>query len=149
MLREMNRPRSWVLLCGVLLAACGGEPGDVLAPSDEPLASVESELCSGQTVTSLTITGVSSYQNELGGSGKWTVSTGANAARLEYYLGGVLQYTEERVGATGTWYASGYMACGTKTFLVKAFPMVIDSAGNRSTCYGAPKSVSKSVTQTC
>lgn len=149
MLHEMKRPRAWAMLCGLWLVACGGDSREVLAPHEESLGAVESELCAGLSVTTLTIAGISSYQNEVAGSGSWAVSTGANGVRLEYSLGGVLQYTEERVGTSGTWYFSGWMACGTKTFVVKAFPMVIDSAGNRSTCYSAPKSASRSVTQSC
>ena len=48
-------------------------------------------------------------------------------------------YFEERLGASGTWYFStSNVACGSHTFQVKAYPMVIDSAGTRTTCISNP-----------
>jgi alpha-tubulin suppressor-like RCC1 family protein len=146
--KSMSRPL-WALLCGLVLAACVGEPESAWDGSEEFLGTQESELCSGLSVTTLTIAGVSSYQHELAGSGSYAVSTGANAARIEYYLDGVLIGADERVGSTGTWYASGLMNCGNHTFLVKAYPMVVDSIGNRTTCYAAPKQTSKTVLEPC
>lgn len=143
------------LLSGLLMTACGGGPEAGLAPSEEPLGTAGSALCSGASVTSLTISGISTYQGEMAGSGNWKVSTATNAVRLEYYVDGALRSSEDRCDAaggttnctgSGPWHfsASG-ISCGTHTFLVKAYPMVIDSAGNRTTCWDSPKSLSRSV----
>ena len=139
----------WALLLGLWLGACGGVPEAGLAPGDEPLGTQESALCVGLSVTTLTTSGISSYQGELAGSGSWAVSSGANGIRLEYYLDGVLLSVEERLGTSGTWYFSGEMTCGTHTFQVRGYPMVVDSGGTRTTCYSGSKSVSQSVTETC
>ncbi|WNG60379.1 hypothetical protein F0U59_40975 [Archangium gephyra] len=134
------------LLSALLLVACGGT--DVVStPAEEALGTQESALCSGVTV-STSISGASIYQGELAGSGSWTTSTGANAVRLEYYVNNTLYTSEERTGTSGTWYFSytGFSACGTTYgFQVKAYPMVIDSAGNRTTCYASPNTVSQNV----
>jgi hypothetical protein len=139
----------WALLLGLWLGACGGVPEAGLAPADEPLGTQESASCVGLSVTNLTISGLSSYQGELAGSGSWAVSPGANGIRLEYYLDGVLVSAEEHLGTSGTWYFSGEMTCGTHTFQVKSFPMVVASNGGRSYCYSAVRSLSQSVTETC
>jgi hypothetical protein len=134
-----------------MLAACGGAPEEAgLAPVQEPLGTQRQALCSGTSVSSLTISGVSSWGGELAGSGNWVMSGGANAVRLEYRVDGSLRTSEERTGASGTWYFSTQgITCGSHTFQVKAFPMVIDSVGNRTTCWDGPTSVSQAVTQAC
>ncbi|HYO52644.1 hypothetical protein [Archangium sp.] len=63
-------------------------------------------------------------------SGDWAVSLGANAIRLEYYVDGAAKYYEERIG----------IPCGPHSFQVKAYPMVVDSAGTRTTCSSSPAS---------
>jgi hypothetical protein len=87
----------------------------------------------------------------LSANGSWTVSSGANAVRLEYYVNGTLSTVEERVGVTGDWTFSASGAyCGiAHTLEVKAWPMIIDSAGNRTTCSAALTSASQSVTRDC
>jgi hypothetical protein len=139
-----------VLLSGLLLVACGTlsetEPGEAA----ERLGTQESALCAYTSVTTLGITGVSSYAGELAGNGPWAVSTYANAVRLEYYVDGSLSTLEERTGTSGTWYFSAAgLSCGTHTFEVKAWPMIIDSNGNRTTCWGSPRSISQSVVEDC
>ncbi|HEX5748614.1 MAG TPA: hypothetical protein VFZ09_20405 [Archangium sp.] len=132
------------LLSALVLVACGGT--DVV-PAEEALGTQESALCSGVSV-STSISGASIYQGELAASGSWTSSTGANAVRLEYYVNNTLYTSEERTGSSGTWYFSytGFTACGTTyAFQVKAYPMVIDSNGNRSTCWASPNTVSQNV----
>jgi hypothetical protein len=146
----LNRSSLCALLSGVLLSACGDIQDVGPEVSGEPAGTLESTLCSGLSVSTLTIAGASTYQGEMAASGSWVVSSGANAVRLEYYINNVLYAAEERAGASGTWYFSQTgIACGTRTLMVKAWPMVIDSAGNRSTCWAAPKTASKSVTEAC
>ncbi|HYO56102.1 hypothetical protein [Archangium sp.] len=138
------------LLSALLLVACGGNPEAIPAAAEESLGTQEAALCSGLSVATLGISGASIYQGELAGSGSWTVSSGANAVRLEYFINNVLYASEERTGTSGTWYFSqAGLACGTYTFQVKAWPMVIDSGGNRTTCWAAPKTASQSVSQPC
>ncbi|WPB80798.1 hypothetical protein KYC5002_16880 [Archangium violaceum] len=137
-------------LSGLLLAACGAPSEVELAPAGEPLGTAESALCSGSSVTQLSIGGISSYGGEIAGSGSWSVSSGANAVRLDYYVDGVLRSFEDRTGASGTWYfSSAGHACGTHSFEIRAYPMVIDSNGNRTVCVESPRTVSQYVEQTC
>ncbi|MET0405426.1 MAG: hypothetical protein ABW123_23620 [Cystobacter sp.] len=139
MWRLLLRCALYAGLSPLLLAACGGE--GLGGSAAEPLGTHESAVCSGLRVSDLTITGVSSYLGEASGGGNWSVAAPANAVRLEYYVDGVQRTFEERTGGTGPWYFSkDGIACGTHTFEVRAFPMVIDSAGNRSTCSDAPVS---------
>jgi hypothetical protein len=130
--------------------ACGNIPETAPTLVEEPLGTRESALCSGPSVSTLNIAGASSYASELASSGSWAVSTSANAARLEYYVDGFLSSTDERTGTSGTWYFSqGGVACGSHTFEVRAYPMVIDSSGNRTTCYSSPRTVSQTVVEDC
>jgi alpha-tubulin suppressor-like RCC1 family protein len=131
--------------------ACGGPSAPGSAPAEPSLGTRESAVCSGASVTRLAISGLSTYLGEMAGNGEWTVSYPANAVRLEYYLDGVLRTSEERPGASGTWYfsTSGIACGGAHTLVVKAFPMVIDSAGNRSTCWDTFLSASRAVTEPC
>ncbi|MFE8603554.1 hypothetical protein [Archangium violaceum] len=137
------------LLSVSLLLGCGGVEAVSTGP-EELLGTGESALCSGLSVTTLTLSGASTYQGEMAASGSWAVSGGANAIRLEYYIGGTLYSSEERTGTSGTWYFSqAGIACGTRTLLVKAWPMVIDSNGSRTTCWAATKSTSQAITEAC
>ncbi|HYO54812.1 hypothetical protein, partial [Archangium sp.] len=118
-----------VLLCGVLWMACGGTEASP-ALLEEPLGTQQAELCSGLSVTALAISGASTYQGEMAASGSWTVSPGANAVRLEYYVDDTLYTVEERVGVSGTWsFSTTGVVCGPRNLVVKAWPMVVDSAG--------------------
>ncbi|HEX5748786.1 MAG TPA: hypothetical protein VFZ09_21270 [Archangium sp.] len=146
---SLLRPLVTASLSGLLLAACGGAPEE-LVPAEEQPGTQQSALCSGLSVTDLSIGGISTWQGEMAGSGPWAVSTGANAVRLEYYVDGALRSIEDRTGGSGTWYFSTTgIACGTRNFTVKAFPMVVDSAGNRTVCLDVPRSVSQAVTEAC
>ena len=157
MLRDASRSSRCALL-SVLLAACGSAPEAGVAPMDEEAVGTrEAALCSGLSVTGLNINGISTFQGEMAGNGGWVVSTSANAARLEYYVDGVLRSFSEEPGTpnasgfnSGTWYFStANVACGTHTFEVRAYPMVITSSGGRTTCMESPRSVSQSVTEAC
>jgi len=149
MVRESIRSPLCALLCGLVLMACGGTEADPALP-EELLGTQRAELCSGLSVTSLIISGASTYNGEMAASGTWTAAPGANAVRLEYSVDGVLSGTEERIGTTGTWYFSTTgIRCGPRNLVVKAWPMVIDSAGNRTTCSTALTSTSSVVTGNC
>ncbi|HEX5752976.1 MAG TPA: hypothetical protein VFZ09_42625 [Archangium sp.] len=150
------------LLSGVMLAACGGAPGSEQVASEEPVGTRELAQCAGTSVSTLTILGVSSYGNEVAGSGSWAVSYPANAIHLDYYIDGVKMSSEERCNASGglssctgsgDWnfsYDHTALSCGSHTFEVRAYPMVIDSAGNRIQCQtSGPRSASRSFTQSC
>lgn len=138
-----------VLLSGLLLTACGGvvDSPDAM----EPLGAAELALCSSSAVSSLTISGISTYQGEMAGSGTWAVSYPANAVRLEFRIDNVLQSASELTGTSGSWYFSkAGLSCGTHTFNVKAWPMVVDSSGGRTTCWSnTSKSVSQYPTEPC
>jgi hypothetical protein len=147
-----------VLLAGLVLAACGGVPDAGLDPMEEgPTGTREAALCSGLSVTDLGLNGISTYQGEMAGNGAWTVSTSSNAARLEFYVDGALRSVSEEVGTpnasgtiSGSWYFSTTgIACGTRTFEVRAFPMVISSSGSRTTCFESPRVLTRSVTEAC
>ncbi|HEX5748677.1 MAG TPA: hypothetical protein VFZ09_20725 [Archangium sp.] len=138
------------LMSGLLLAACGGAAEDALAPAEEQLGTRESALCVGLTVSGLNIDGVSSYEGVAAGAGSWAVSSGANGVRTEYYVDGVLKSATEYLGTSGGWnFSAGGTTCGGHTLTVKAFPMVVDSAGTRTTCYDSPRSVTASFSQYC
>lgn len=147
-----------VLLAGLVLAACGGVPDAGLEPLEEgPTGSRESALCSGLSVTQLDINGISTFQGEMAGNGPWTVSTSSNAVRLEYYVDGALRSVSEEMGTpnaagtiSGTWsFSTAGIACGTHTFEVRAYPMVISSSGSRTTCFESPRVLTRSVTEAC
>jgi hypothetical protein len=150
MQRDLFRPSLRALVSGLLLSACGVLPEAELAPAGGPLGTQESALCSSLSVTQLSLQGISTYQGTMAGSGSWALSTGANAIRLEYYVDGVLRSAEERTGTSGSWYFStSGIACGPRTFLVKAYPMVVDSNNNRTTCYDKVQTLTQTVTESC
>jgi hypothetical protein len=140
-----------VLLSGLLLAACGGVPEPEWAPAEEPLGTREAAMCSGLSVTSLNIDGISTYGGELAGAGTWSVSTFANAVSLEFYVDGQTPpSTSERLGSSGSWsYSRSGVACGSHTFEVRAYPMVVASDGTRTICREGYKSASRVVTEPC
>jgi hypothetical protein len=150
--RDVIRSPLCALLSGLILAACGLAPEESgLAPSGDTLGTQRSALCSGTSVSTLNISGISSWGGEMAGNGNWAVSGGANAVRLEYWVDGTLRTSEERPGTSGTWYFSTLgITCGAHTFEVKAIPMVMDSAGTDTTCWSSPGlSASQAVTQDC
>ncbi|HSP78706.1 MAG TPA: hypothetical protein VLQ93_09270 [Myxococcaceae bacterium] len=150
----MRRHLAGLSVCALLpglLLGCGGDTSEAVgAEPGESLGTQESALCSGLSVTSLVISDASTYQGTMAAVGTWAVSQFANAVRLDYYVDGVLYSSDERPGNSGTWYFSANgVACGTRTLMVKAYPMVIDSNDNRTTCWTAPNTVSQSVTEPC
>ncbi|MET0401462.1 MAG: hypothetical protein ABW123_03625 [Cystobacter sp.] len=145
-------PPGCLLLWALLLSACGPtlESGQARA-SEEPLGQLESGLCANSSVSELKLGGISTYQTEMAGGGTWSILAPANGIHLEYFLDGVLQSVDERPGMAGDWYFSQKpVACGSRNFLVKAYPMVIDSAGNRTVCMtSGAQSLTKVVTEDC
>lgn len=136
----MRRVLIRALLSGLMLTACG-TPETGLTPAEESLGTQQSALCYGVSVSGLTVDGVSTYGGAMAGAGGFAVSGGANAVRLEYYADGALKYYEERTGTSGSWnYSYGGFACGSHNFQVKAYPMIVDSAGTRTTCSSSPTS---------
>jgi hypothetical protein len=158
MRRDLTRPPLHLLLLG-LLAACGGAvDSDLATEGEESLGTIESALCAGTSVSTLSIAGISTYQGEMGGSGPWAVAGGANAVKLEYYVDGVIATLEARREATASGQCpgsgTGYFtksngACGSRTFLLKAWPKVIDSSNNKTTCWGSLRTVSQTVVEEC
>jgi hypothetical protein len=142
-----------VLVSGLLLAACGDVPGAEVAPSEEPLGTREAAMCSGLSVTSLDINGgISTYEGELAGAGDWSVSTFANGVFLEFYVDGQTPSTTERLGSSGSWsYSRTGVACGPRTFEVRAYPMVVASDGTKTICREnySYRSVTRIVTEPC
>lgn len=134
----------------LLSASCGLPPESLSAESGEPPGHLESALCSGASVSDLSLLGASAYGGELGAAGSWTVSS-ANGVRLEFLVDGQTQAVSERPSASGTWnHSSQGLACGAHTLQVRAWPMVIDSAGNRTTCMAqGPRILSQSFNQDC
>lgn len=146
--RSLTRSPLCLLLSGLLLMACGPVSEEA---TPEALGVVESAMCSSSAVTSLIISGMSTYQGEMAGSGTYEVSYPANAVWLEYRIDGVVQATEERVGASGTWYFSkSPVTCGTRAFTVKAWPRVVSSDDTKTTCWSnTTRTASQSVTAAC
>ncbi|HEX5749589.1 MAG TPA: hypothetical protein VFZ09_25390 [Archangium sp.] len=133
-----------------LLVGCGG-PLEAGPPADaEHVARMEGALCAGLSVTSLSLQGASTYEGVMAASGNWTVSSSANAVRMEYYVDGRLRSYETRTGTSGTWYFSaGDIACGTHLLEVRAYAMVIDSQNNSTVCADGARSFSYSVSEAC
>ncbi|WNG59490.1 hypothetical protein F0U59_35855 [Archangium gephyra] len=139
-----------VLLSSLLLPACGGVPEFEMAPAEEPLGTREAAMCSGLSVTSLNLDGISTYGGELAGAGTWEVSTFANAVSLEFYVDGQTPSTTERLGSSGSWsYSRTGVACGPRTFEVRAYPMVVASDGTKTVCRESYKSATRIVTEPC
>ncbi|OJT25292.1 hypothetical protein BO221_10520 [Archangium sp. Cb G35] len=132
------------------MTACGGAPESEVAPAEELVGTRESAMCSGLSVTSLTLDGISTYEGELAGAGTYAVSTFANAVSLEFYVDGQTPSTTERLGSSGTWsYSRTGVACGPRNFEVRAYPMVVASDGTKTICRESYKSVTRIVTEPC
>lgn len=139
----MNRSTTRLSLCtllsGLALSACGGVSDATTAPGEEALGTRESALCYGAYVADVSVGGISTYEGTMGGGGSFSVGGGANAIRLEYYVDDAPMYHTEYVGNDGAWnYSYGGFGCQVNAFHIKAFPMVIDSNGNRTTCTASP-----------
>jgi hypothetical protein len=139
------------LFAGLLLMACGGPAETEATPAEETLGTVEGALCAGTSVTGVGISSISFSGGTMNASGTWSVGGGANAVKLEYRVDGTLRSHDERLGTSGSWSAStSGLSCGTHTLEVRAYPMVVDSAGNRTYCTSnGPLTTSQSFSQAC
>lgn len=154
MQRESIRSSFRALASGLMLAACGGAPEDGLAPPETDMGAQESAICSGSSVSSLIISGASSWGGELAAAGTWSVTYPANAVHLDFYVDGVLRGSAEREGdsnRSGSWNFSYIpVGCGSHTFQVKAYPMTMLSGQGTDWCpTSGPQTKSTSVTQAC
>jgi hypothetical protein len=135
--RELIRTPFSLFLLG-LLAACGGmEPNGLDAMDEEALGTSTAAMCSNSTVSGLAISGISTYQGEMVGSGSWAVTYPANAVWLDYYINNVKQSSEQRISEarSGSWsFSKTGVSCGSHTFKVIAYPMVTYSSGS-SVCW--------------
>jgi hypothetical protein len=138
-----------------MLSACGGNPETGFAPPSEPLESQELALCSGASVSTLTLSNLSSYGGEVIGMGSWQVSYPANAVSLEYYIDGVRydygdHMPDDPINRTGSWHFSHQgIACGPHTFEVRAWPLVLSSTGREVCGPSASKNLSYAFSEAC
>ncbi|HYO74517.1 MAG TPA: hypothetical protein VEU33_51430 [Archangium sp.] len=152
MLRNPIRSCLYGLLPGLMLAACGPVPESSEPMEPEVLGVTGSALCSNSAVTSLTLSGVSTYAGEMAGAGTYAVSYPANAAFVAFYIDGAEASSGRATGgATGTWsFSKSPVTCGTHTFKVTAWPMVVSSDGSWSACTGNPSmTITRSVSEPC
>ncbi|MET0401461.1 MAG: hypothetical protein ABW123_03620 [Cystobacter sp.] len=154
----LRLPSRWFLLSSLLLSACDPS-GDVSSPApEEALGHTGSALCEGATVSTLSFEGASSYAGVLGAMGKWSV-TSANSIHLKYFLDGrPLATSNLRVDAQPgnqappyNWqHSSSGVSCGSHTFQVQAWPRVVTSGQEDTTCLAqGPKVISMPITQDC
>ena len=78
MKRDPRKTALNALMTGLLLAACGGPTEEQATLSEGLLGTQSSALCSGASVSSLTISSFSSYGGEASGGGTWSVTSPAN-----------------------------------------------------------------------
>jgi hypothetical protein len=153
MRRNPIRSSLYSLLPGLMLAACGPVPESSQPPMEpEALGVAGSTLCFNSAVTSLTLSGVSTYVGEMAGAGTYAVSYPANAAFVAFSIDGVEQSSGKASGgAMGTWsFSKSPVTCGTHTFTVTAWPMVVSSDGSWSKCTSNPSmTLTRSVSEPC
>ncbi|WPB80653.1 hypothetical protein KYC5002_16115 [Archangium violaceum] len=160
MRQDPSRRRASLLLSGLLwLTACGVSPEVELTPAGEPLGTRESAICSGASITTLSLAGISTYQGELAGAGNWAVSYPANAVRLEYYVDGTMIGSAERCNASGgltsctgsgSWsFSLTGVSCGSRSVQIRAYPMTVSSAGDRETCWSNGQMLTRTVSENC
>ncbi|WPB73820.1 hypothetical protein KYC5002_32880 [Archangium violaceum] len=159
MRRILKRSSLCAVLSGLLLTACGGAPEDDMGVSEEQTGTRESAMCSLMSMNQVGVSGISSYGGVLAGAGTWTTSTFANGALLLFYVDGVERSRQERSGTYdsaagvygGTWsFSASGITCGSHTFQVKAYPMNIDSSGQKEICTGnTPRTSTQTVADAC
>lgn len=147
------------VLSGMLLAACGGAPENEMGAFEEPTGTRESAMCSLMSMNQLGLSGISSYGGVLAGAGTWTTSTFANGAFLLFYVDGVERSRQELSGTydsaagvyRGNWsFSASGISCGSHSVQVKAYPMNVDSSGQKEICTGnTPQTITQTVTQAC
>ena len=159
MRRILKRSSLSAVLSGLLLTACGGAPEDEMGAFEEPTGTRESAMCSLMSMNQVGVSGISSYGGVLAGAGTWTTSTFANGALLVFYVDGVERSRQELSGTydsaagvyRGTWsFSASGITCGSHTFQVKAYPMNVDSSGQKEICTGnTPQTSTQTVAQAC
>jgi hypothetical protein len=150
MQRESIRWTFRALLAGLMLTGCGGAPEEELAD----LGTRESAICSGSSVSNLTISNATSWGGELVAIGDWTVTYPANGVHLDFYVDGVLRGQAEREGdvnRSGTYnFSYSPVGCGSHTFEVKAYPMTFASGQATDWCpTSGPQAKSTAFSQSC
>lgn len=87
--------------------------------------------------------------------GSWQVAYPANAVFLEYYIDGVRydygdHTPDDPINRTGSWHFSHQgIACGSHTFEVRAWPLVLSSTGRDVCGPSASKTLSQSFSEAC
>ncbi|MFE8596485.1 hypothetical protein [Archangium violaceum] len=152
MRRESVQAPLHLLFLG-LLAACGSiQDTEQDAAARESLGTVKAAMCAGASVSSLTIQNVTTYLGEMAGGGNWAVTYPANAVHLQYYIDGVLQSSDTRDSTTrsGPWsFSQAGVACGSRTFEVRAYATVIYSGGSTVCWNSSPQTLTRTVTEPC
>ncbi|MFE8595980.1 hypothetical protein [Archangium violaceum] len=153
MKRELRRSAPYALLAGMMLVACGAPEEGGLAPSED-VGTKGSAICSGSSVSALSLAGFSSWGGEAAGSGNWTVTYPANGVHVDYYIDGTLRGSSDIQGdanRSGTWnFSYSPVNCGSHSFQAKAYPITINSTGTIDRCpTSGTKTVTTSFSQSC
>jgi hypothetical protein len=143
-----------VLLSGLLLAACGGSIEEGPPPSEQLLRTQESALCSGASVSSLTISSIHAYGGEAYGEGTWSVTFPANGVHLDFYIDGIKRGEQNVAGdsnRSGTWsFSYRPVTCGeAHTLEVRAYPLSIFGTGVEQCVNSNSASTSASFSEAC
>jgi hypothetical protein len=153
MKRDLSHSPLSALLAGLMLAACGAPDEGRPAPSED-LEAQGSAICSGSSVSALSLAGFSSWGGEAAGSGSWTVTYPANGIHVDYYIDGTLRGSSDILGnasRSGTWnFSYSPVNCGSHTFEARSYPITINSGGTIDRCPSSgPKSLTTSFSQSC
>jgi hypothetical protein len=153
MKRNLYKAALKTLMCGGLLAACGG-PMEELAPSEEALGTQEAALCSGASVSALTVSSFGTYGGLASGSGTWSVTFPANGIHLDFYVDGVKRGEQDIQGnsnRSGTWsFSYSPVSCGVSHALeLKAYPLSFLSTGIERCTTASPATASATFSEAC
>jgi hypothetical protein len=154
MKRDPRKTALNALLSGLLLAACGGPTEEGATLSEELLGTGSSALCSGASVSSLTISSFSSHGGEASGGGTWSVTYPANGIHLDYYIDGIKRGEQDIQGnssRTGNWsFSYRPVSCGQSHSLeLKAYPLSILSTNIDRCQTSGPSSASATFSEAC
>lgn len=142
------------LMSGLLLSACGGSLDEDPAPTEELQGTRESALCTGATVSSLTISSISAYGGQATGNGTWSVTYPANGIHIDYYVDGIKRGEQDLQGNSsraGTWsFDYTPVSCGqSHAFELKAYPLSILSTSIDRCQTDSPASASAAFSEAC
>ena len=154
MKRDPRKTTLNALLSGLLLAACGGPTEEGALLSDERMGTRSSALCSGASVSSLTISSFGSYGGEASGGGTWSVTSPANGIHLEYYIDGVKRGEQDiqgNSGRAGNWsFTYRPVSCGqSHSLMLKAYPLSFLSTSIDRCETSGPSSASATFSEAC